>query len=177
MTGHATRVALLPLDAETIRTRLERDDFQRSCDVEGRPLDLHFGPEFPGDALVLYRRLLDVAVEGIVDGMYVIVDLDSREAVGQLGTMGPPTGDPVEIGYGINASASGRGIATSAVAALMSLLEARPEVGSVVARSAVDNPASGRVLEKNGFLVTGHEDSDEGELVVWHRRKAAPLPN
>jgi RimJ/RimL family protein N-acetyltransferase len=39
----------------------------------------------------------------------------------------------------------------------------------VVARTAVLNPASGRVLEKNGFVVVGRQDSPEGELLVWDR--------
>lgn len=106
---------------------------------------------------------------GAVPGSYVVVDLDSDEVVGQLGTMGPPEGEEVEIGYGINASAWGRGIASTAVSELLALLDANPGIGRVVARTAVLNPASGRVLEKNRFLVVGRQDSPEGELLVWNR--------
>lgn len=35
-----------------------------------------------------------------------------------------------------------------------------------IARTAVTNPASGRVLERSGFVVTGRETGEEGELLV-----------
>ncbi|MEP6629037.1 MAG: GNAT family N-acetyltransferase [Lapillicoccus sp.] len=162
-------VALLPLDAQMISARLGADDFRLVRAVAGEERELHFGPEFPGDAIVLYPRLLEQAGNGAVPGSYVVVDLDTDEVVGQLGTMGPPEGDDVEIGYGINASAWGRGIASQAVGDLLALLDASPGIGRVVARTAVLNPASGRVLEKNRFLVVGREDSPEGELLVWGR--------
>ncbi len=168
--GHAARVELLPLDGEMVRVRLDTDDFQLVRAVAGRPRALHFGPEFPGDAIVLYPRFRGLGEDGVVAGSYVIVDLDTDEVVGQLGTMGPPSGEQVEIGYGINVSASGRGIATQAVHDLLVVLDARSDVGRVVARTAEANPASGRVLEKNGFVATGREDSTEGELLIWDRR-------
>lgn len=169
MTTHDAHVELLPLDAEMITARLDSDDFHLARTLAGERRDLHFGPEFPGEAIVLYPRLLEQAGNGAVPGSYVVVDLDSDEVVGQLGTMGPPEGEEVEIGYGINASAWGRGVASTAVGELLVVLDAHPGVGRVVARTAVLNPASGRVLEKNRFVVVGREDSSEGELLVWDR--------
>jgi [ribosomal protein S5]-alanine N-acetyltransferase len=169
MTTHDAHVELLPLDAQMISARLSADDFRLVRNIAGEQRELHFGPEFPGDAIVLYPRLLEQAGNGAVPGSYVIVDLQTGEVVGQLGTMGPPDGKEVEIGYGINVSAWGRGIASRAVGDLLALLDARPEVGQVMARTAVLNPASGRVLEKNRFLVVGRQDSPEGELLVWNR--------
>lgn len=161
-------IVLLPLDRGVLEARLKSDEFCLIRDIAGEPVSLHFGPEFPGDALVLYPRFRVAAVEsGRVEGTFIVVDTLAQEVVGQLGTIGPPAGDRVEIGYGINASARGRGIATAAVALLVAELQARAEVGTVVARTAVTNPASGRVLEKNSFVVTGRETSDEGELLVW----------
>jgi ribosomal-protein-alanine N-acetyltransferase len=169
MTTDVTGFVLLPLDGEILRTRLDQDDFHLVRAFGDQSRKLHFGPEFPGDALVLYRRFSELFGDGVVEGTYVVVDLDADEVVGQLGTMGPPAGERVEIGYGINPAAWGRGIATWAVAELLTVLDAQPEVGEVVARTAVSNPASGRVLEKNGFAVTGRETSDDGELLVWGR--------
>jgi RimJ/RimL family protein N-acetyltransferase len=166
---------LLPLDEEILRMRLEVDDFRLDRKLGGQVLSLHFGPEFPGDALALYPRFLTtVGEDAAVDGTYIVVDPSDGEVVGQVGTLGPPEGDEVEIGYGINPSAQGRGIATASVAALVETLRARRGVGSIIARTAVANPASGRVLEKNGFAVTGRAASDEGELLVWtHRASCA----
>lgn len=153
-----------------VRVRLDTDDFQLVRPVAGSPRALHFGPEFPGDAIALYPRFRGLGEDAVVAGSFVIVDRETDEVVGQLGTMGPPSGERVEIGYGINVSACGRGIATKAVRDLLVVLDARSDVGQVVARTAEANPASGRVLEKNGFVATGREDSTEGELLIWERR-------
>jgi RimJ/RimL family protein N-acetyltransferase len=164
----ALRVTLVPLDAEIVRRRLESDDFRLERVIAGDVRVLHFGPEFPGDALVLYRRFLDALDDDpIVAGSYVVVDPATGEVVGQVGTMGPPGGEDVEIGYGMNRAVHGRGAATAAVRALVTLLASTGSVTWVIARTAVANPAIGRVLEKNGFEVTGRQDSDEGELLVW----------
>jgi RimJ/RimL family protein N-acetyltransferase len=73
----------------------------------------------------------------------------------------------VEIGYGVAASRRGRGFATAAVAALIPIARADGFV-ALVAQTAVANPESARVLEKNGFVVTGSRvDSEDGELVLW----------
>ncbi|MEO7369850.1 MAG: GNAT family protein [Ilumatobacteraceae bacterium] len=164
----AVAVVLLPLDMEILRTRLGIDDFRLTRSVGGKPVSLHFGPEFPGDALALYPSLLEAAGKaGSVEGSFIVIDSSSGEVVGQIGSLGAPEGDEVEIGYGINASAHGRGIATTSVALLIDALRKRPGVGRIVARTAVANPASGRVLEKNCFVVTGRASSDEGELLSW----------
>lgn len=167
-------IVLLPLDADIVRARLHHDDFSLDKAMLGQARTLHFCPEFPGDAIDLYPRFLEAAGDsGTIEGTFVVVDPRDGEVVGQLGTLGPPTGTEVEIGYGVNASAQGRGVATAAVGVLVEDLLARPGVGRVVARTAVTNPASGRVLEKNGFTIAGRESSDEGELLVWAQTTAA----
>jgi ribosomal-protein-alanine N-acetyltransferase len=165
-----SRIGLLPLDAEIVRRRLASNDFLLERSLAGTVLTLHFGPEFPGDALDLYPGFFDSTIdEPFVDGSYVVVDIDRGEAVGQVGTIGAPHDAEVEIGYGMNADVHGRGVATAAVAAIVSLLTSGGSVQRVIARAAVANPASGRVLEKNDFHVCGRESSDEGELLVWAR--------
>ena len=138
-------VSLLALDVEILRVRLAADEFTLTRTVGGDAVSVHFGPEFPGDALALYPSLLRAAGQaGSVDGSFVVVDSNR-----------------------VLASAHGRGIATAAVAMLVETLRTRTDVGSIVARTAVANPASGRVLEKNGFVVTGRATSDEGDLLRW----------
>ncbi len=56
---------------------------------------------------------------------------------------------PRELTYGIGRAHWGRGIATASLGQLLSLLEERP----LVARAAVDNVGSLRVLDKCGFRV------------------------
>ena len=74
----------------------------------------------------------------------------------------------VEIGYGIAPARRGRGFATRAVGKLLDLAKADPRIKIVAAETAVDNPASQRTLEKNGFARTGERiDPDDGPLLGW----------
>ena len=60
-----------------------------------------------------------------------------------------------EVGYWIERSLWGRGIATRALTALLAELEERP----LFAHAAADNEASRRVLEKCGFVVVAEAES------------------
>jgi [ribosomal protein S5]-alanine N-acetyltransferase len=60
-------------------------------------------------------------------------------------------GHRAQVGYVVGKPFWGRGFATSAVQQVVALLEASPTVSRIWATCALDNPASARVLEKNGF--------------------------
>jgi RimJ/RimL family protein N-acetyltransferase len=84
------------------------------------------------------------------DHVYAI-DLTGEGLIGCIGAHARRTGD-VEFGYWIGRPFWGRGLATEAACAVAE--EARA-LGSLRAGHFVDNPASGRVLEKAGFRYTG----------------------
>ena len=69
--------------------------------------------------------------------------------VGRSGHIGP------EIGYWLGRPYWGRGLATEAVAGALSWARKIWRRRVVVSGHFADNPASGRVLEKAGFLYTG----------------------
>lgn len=73
------------------------------------------------------------------------------ETVGHVAVFGPP--EEREVTYWIGREYWGRGVATAALRELLGLAPERP----VYARAAADNAGSIRVLEKCGFVVTGHE--------------------
>ncbi len=73
--------------------------------------------------------------------------------VGACGLGRRPSG-AVELGYWIARPAWGRGFATEACAALVDIAETL-RLASLEASHFLDNPASGRVLEKLGFEPTG----------------------
>ncbi|MFF6784663.1 GNAT family N-acetyltransferase [Streptomyces sp. NPDC012510] len=73
------------------------------------------------------------------------------EVVGCIAVFGPP--DEREVTYWIDRAHWGRGIATAALTALIGLVPTRP----LHAYAAADNAGSIRVLEKCGFVVTGHD--------------------
>lgn len=71
--------------------------------------------------------------------------------VGHAAVYGPP--QQREVTYFVDRAHWGRGIATSALRALLEVVPVRP----LHARAAADNAGSIRVLEKCGFVVTGRD--------------------
>lgn len=63
-----------------------------------------------------------------------------------------------EIGYWIARPFWGLGFATEAASAMMRIARSTG-LGKVIARRAIDNPASGRVLTKIGFRPTGRTEA------------------
>jgi RimJ/RimL family protein N-acetyltransferase len=98
------------------------------------------------------------------------------EAVGSIGYkhVPRPNGE-VEIGYGIAPGRRRRGHATRAVALVLDLAREDPAVRTVLADTVLDNVASQRALEKNGFRRAGtHADPTDGEpLIRWEIAVAA----
>jgi RimJ/RimL family protein N-acetyltransferase len=85
-------------------------------------------------------------------GSYRIVPLADGRTVGTAGFYGPPDeSGQVTIGYGMVESARGRGYGTEAVAGLVEVCRRHGGVTAVNADTDLDNIASQRVLEKNGF--------------------------
>ena len=67
----------------------------------------------------------------------------------------PGADEAFELGYWVGADFRGDGIATEAVSALIKHGFVKLGAAKIAAGYFVDNPASGRVLEKLGFLKTG----------------------
>jgi len=63
--------------------------------------------------------------------------------------------NPFEIGYWLMPPFWGQGLCTEAAAGLIRWLEATRNVRALVAGHFTDNPASGRILAKLGFLPCG----------------------
>lgn len=63
--------------------------------------------------------------------------------------------DVPEIGYCIGRSWWGQGITSEALSAVLDFLFQEVGVESIIAKHAVDNPASGRVMEKCGMTLEG----------------------
>ncbi len=90
------------------------------------------------------------------DVVVAMISFTKREANGRY-----------EIGYGVAPAHQGQSVMTRALAVLLPLLAAQGHHGLTVGTS-VDNPASQRVLEKNGFVRTGmRDDPEDGALITW----------
>jgi RimJ/RimL family protein N-acetyltransferase len=92
------------------------------------------------------------------------------EVVGLCSYRRPPVDRCVEIGYGIAPSRRGNGYAISAVAAMVQAAVLDPSVDTLTAETAVQNLASQRVLERNGFArASTRIDLEDGEVIGWTR--------
>lgn len=83
-----------------------------------------------------------------------VIEHDDHGLVGAIG-LHPGAAYGPEIGYWIGRPYWGRGLASEAACAAMSWAGGTWSRRAVVAGYFADNPASGRVLERAGFLHTG----------------------
>ncbi|WP_034386528.1 GNAT family N-acetyltransferase [Deinococcus sp. YIM 77859] len=175
MYAETPRLLLVPLTREVIagRLALAHDAFTAVVPTPRGPLPVTYSLAWPGDLLPLFpARLAAFTPEGEAWSA-TLVERATRRAIGQMGAKNgghPDKRGDVEIGYGLNPEAWGQGYATEAVGVLVTALLARPDVRRVTARTALTNPASGRVLEKLSFEEVGRAwDMEDGELILWAR--------
>jgi [ribosomal protein S5]-alanine N-acetyltransferase len=89
-------------------------------------------------------------------GKFVIID-DDGTVVGGLGLFdirGTPLSSAI-LGYWVDRARNGRGLATRAVAEVLDIAFAEFGLHRLEAGTRVDNVASQRVLERNGFTCVG----------------------
>jgi [ribosomal protein S5]-alanine N-acetyltransferase len=92
----------------------------------------------------------------VLPTVWLIVGRADGRILGDLGTHGAPDSDGgVEIGYRLAPSARGQGIGSAAVAALVRRLTAVPGIRRITAVTGAQNTASRRLLERQGFRITG----------------------
>ena len=148
----STRLILRPLTVE-----------QSRAVVSNHRQDQWWAPDYPteGDSQVASRVLMALDEHPTQWCAYQVVERTTGMVVGGIGFKGLPLNGVVEIGYGLGASAQGRGLATEAVA---TLVEAARRWGDVVALEADTDPgnlASQRVLLRAGFEHVGRSGDSE----------------
>jgi RimJ/RimL family protein N-acetyltransferase len=94
--------------------------------------------------------------------------LDGDRLVGLCSLHKAPEDGALTIGYGVAPCEQGRGAAGGAIAALLAWARGDHRVSAVVAETNKANIPSQRVLERNGFAVTGERfDDEDGDLLCW----------
>jgi RimJ/RimL family protein N-acetyltransferase len=94
--------------------------------------------------------------EGWLTWYAIKIDNDYPMLCGSIGFKGPPDKrGMVEIGFSVLPEFQGRGLATEMVAGIVQWAKRQPGVKKIEAETNIDNKASIRVLEKNGFVRTG----------------------
>ena len=132
---------------------LREDDlpalFEMQLDAESRRLAA-FVSEASLDREAYLEKHRKFLLDDAITNFAVVLD---GEVIGSAGTF-PIEGD-IELTYWIRKDVWGRGAGSAAVAALLRNVPVRP----LHARVVEDNAGSIRVLERNGFVRIGSEDS------------------
>ena len=82
-------------------------------------------------------------------GMVILFEMEAEEGAG---------GVDIRLGYVLSEATWGRGIASEIVNGFVSWCRGQKSISSIASGVAHDNPASRRVLEKNGFKLAQSED-------------------
>ena len=98
---------------------------------------------------------------------WAIVLKTTGEAIGAIG-YGPSCdcklpareGEPI-VGYWVGKSYWNQGICTEALKLMLEHIRETTDIPSLISGHFIDNPASGRVMEKCGFVPTGETCIDE----------------
>ena len=107
-------------------------------------------------AMGIAIRDIDSGAAAAVPTVWLVVRRADGQILGDMGTHGPPDSDGcVEIGYSLAPSARGQGIGAAAVGALVRRLTAVPGIRQITAVTGAQNTASRRLLERQGFRLTG----------------------
>jgi ribosomal-protein-alanine N-acetyltransferase len=110
------------------------------------------GDEFFAEFDTLFAQLLARQTAGM-DYLHVLVT-ERGEVVGRVNLVEVADGS-AELGYRIAQKVAGQGVATEAVRQVRELAATRYGLTSLRARATLDNPASRKVLERNGFVAVG----------------------
>ena len=145
----------------------EDEDFEAL--LLGKPIqDLRSGGRIAPDPVIQMLRDLANRIRATCDpAAWWMVEAD--EVVGLCSiTSGPSAEGVIDIGYGVSDSHEGRGVAIRAVGEVLKWARLRSDLTAVTAETSIHNPASQRVLERNGFVRTGaRTDAEDGDLICW----------
>lgn len=109
------------------------------------------GEEFFADFGARHAQLLARQAAG-TDYFHVLV-AEGGEVIGRVNLF-EVAGGSAELGYRIAQKAAGQGLATATVREIRGLAASRYGLTRLRARVTLDNPASRKVLERNGFVAT-----------------------
>ncbi len=119
-------------------------------------LECIYPPDDPSRGIDLswHLRAMQANVNELPWRIRVIVERASNIVIGSINLKGPPSHGDVEIGWGLNENATGKGYAAEAAAAVTVWAFAQPDVASISATIPEDNIRSQRIAAKLGMLRT-----------------------
>ena len=142
-----------PVDDPTIRPLAVDDapEFVRLLDAN-RAFLAPFSPEWPDDFFTVGTQRTRIASN---DLLYGIFDEGALAGLVVLSNIVRGPFQSANLGYFVDRGRNGRGLATRAIATIVGTSFAELGLHRLEAGTLVDNVASQRVLEKNGFVRIG----------------------
>ena len=126
----------------------------------------------PPEVLAMLAGISEGLRETIEPNAWIVLDGQRIVALCSITGMAEP--DVAQIGYGTAPGEEGRGAASAGVSGILAWAREDNRIRAVVAETNVDNKASQRVLERNGFTATGErDDAEDGRLLCWRWDKPA----
>lgn len=120
----------------------------------------------PPEVLQMLARIAAEIGADFTPSAWMIVE--DGEIVGLCSLIRAPENGEIHIGYGIAPSRERRGYVTRAIGELLEWARKDPRVTLVSADTGVENIASQRVLERNGFIRIGERiDPEDGRVICW----------
>ena len=165
------RLRLLPLTLEAIEAVLDRDKARAEAIVGAR-----FPPAWPNDQLLevgfpYSRDAVRAAPDVRLWGDSLVLLRDEPRVVGSVVFHGRPTDGVAEVGYGIEESSRGNGLASEATRACVEWALAQSGIAAVQATTFPWHTASLGVIRKVGMQLVGTREHDLlGELLIFERR-------
>jgi RimJ/RimL family protein N-acetyltransferase len=165
------RLRLVPITLEAIEAVLDHDKARAEAIVGAR-----FPPAWPNDPLLdvgfpYSRAAIRAAPEIRLWGDSLVLLRDEPLVVGSVVFHGHPSDGIAEVGYGIEESSRGNGIATEATRACVEWALAQPGIAAVQATTFPWHVASLGVIRNLGMRQIGTREHDTlGELLVFERR-------
>lgn len=156
------RLYLNPLHRDIVDRTLKEGAFTESMTIHGETMDIEYPEGWTGQMYTNFPELAATFDDDII-GTMTIISKEDRKAIGLIGVKyeAPDVSDlkMVEFGYGIMDEYQGKGIGTEALKGFMEFMKYHSEFDRAVAKVSRDNPASERILRKNGFdtLRTGKD--------------------
>ncbi len=140
----------------TLRPFLQSDAAQVTTYINDPRIYLNVGRIKPGQSVAETRNWIASHASGTAgETDFVRAIMSDNVILGAVGAHRQARTDPFEIGYWIAPEAWGHGYATEAAKTLIGWLEATRDTRVTVSGHFADNPASGRVLSKLGYLYAG----------------------
>ncbi len=152
------RLTLIAADAALARADAE-DELARLLPAR---VPANWPPDEYGDARGLFARTLEAHPDLQGWLVWYVIRTEDNILIGSGGFRGRPDAQGiVEIGYSLLEQFFGNGYATEAVGAMIRHAFSDEKTRQVIAMIRRDNPASIRVLEKNGFAIMGPGDEPD----------------